>query len=152
MISGGWRYPSPRSLFFPAPAVRACACVRARHCRVECKFLTLKISWHPAAFGDRRVPRKKSMFRRVRRCEQGGCKVRSDRTRERKNRSPERKDYIGDFGFRVSSGPKPISPIFRLSGETREPALELDVHCTRREASPRPYVPRPLGPSTRTTS
>lgn len=40
----------------------------------------------------------------------------SKRTREeRKKKSlAEKKDYIGDFGFRVSSGPKPIFPIFRL--------------------------------------
>lgn len=34
--------------------------------------------------------------------------------REKKKSLAEKKDYIGDFGFRVSSGPKPIFPIFRL--------------------------------------
>lgn len=70
----------------------------------------------------------------------------SEQERE-KNRSPERKDYIGDFGFRVSSGPKPISPIFRLSDESREPALELDVHCTRRETRPHPFAPPSRDPT-----
>lgn len=38
----------------------------------------------------------------------------SERERQKKSRS-ERKDYIGDFGFRVSSGRKADFPIFRLS-------------------------------------
>lgn len=41
----------------------------------------------------------------------------SKRTREERKKKKslaEKKDYIGDFGFRVSSGPKPIFPIFRL--------------------------------------
>lgn len=38
-----------------------------------------------------------------------------ERRGEKKKKSlAEKKDYIGDFGFRVSSGPKPIFPIFRL--------------------------------------
>lgn len=36
------------------------------------------------------------------------------RGEEKKKSLAEKKDYIGDFGFRVSSGPKPIFPIFRL--------------------------------------
>lgn len=34
--------------------------------------------------------------------------------KKKKKSLAEKKDYIGDFGFRVSSGPKPIFPIFRL--------------------------------------
>lgn len=36
------------------------------------------------------------------------------RGKKKKKSLAEKKDYIGDFGFRVSSGPKPIFPIFRL--------------------------------------
>jgi len=38
----------------------------------------------------------------------------SERERKKKSQT-ERKDYIGDFGFRVSSGRKADFPIFHLS-------------------------------------
>lgn len=38
-----------------------------------------------------------------------------ERTRAKKKSRVERKDYIRDFGFRVSSGRKADFPIFRLS-------------------------------------
>lgn len=48
---------------------------------------------------------------------EGDRKVRRASEQERRGKKKslaEKKDYIGDFGFRVSSGPKPIFPIFRL--------------------------------------
>lgn len=41
-------------------------------------------------------------------------RTREEREKKKKKSLAEKKDYIGDFGFRVSSGPKPIFPIFRL--------------------------------------
>lgn len=55
--------------------------------------------------GERKGERERD--RKVRRA--------SEQERRGKKKSlAEKKDYIGDFGFRVSSGPKPIFPIFRL--------------------------------------
>lgn len=101
------------------------------YCRVECNFLTLKI-WDGGTrrpFGDRRgaevdanapgvgwceIEWKRARMRKKetdRKCTYVGRANESD---EKKSRS-ERKDYIGDFGFRVSSGRKADFPIFRLS-------------------------------------
>lgn len=103
------------------------------YCWVECNFLTLKISdWGAPTFRRQtgcRSRRERSegwMMRKMK-------KSKSERERvythtyiymcvrvgwanesEKKSRA-ERKDYIGDFGFRVSSGRKADFPIFRLS-------------------------------------
>lgn len=69
-------------------------------------------------------------------------KERKAERREKKKSQAERKDYIGDFGFRVSSGPKPISR-FSVFPPWREPPLELDAHCTSDETR-RDLPPSPL--------
>lgn len=57
--------------------------------------------------GKREGRKERERDRKVRRA--------SEQERRGKKKSlAEKKDYIGDFGFRVSSGPKPIFPIFRL--------------------------------------
>ena len=70
-----------------------------------------------------------------------GGKREREREKERESQA-ERKDYIGDFGFRVSSGPKPISR-FSVFPPWREPPLELDAHCTSDETR-RDLPSRPL--------
>lgn len=72
------------------------------------------------AFGDRRgteVDRiEGSMTQRIEKIEREReskgrevAKCGANKREEKKKSQAERKDYIGDFGFRVSSGPKPIS-------------------------------------------
>lgn len=110
------------------------------YCRVECNFLTLKISgWGAPTFRrDRRgaevdaddalrvgmtwkmkESKSKREGRRKKERKVGECVcvcVCVCRVSESEKKSrPERKDYIGDFGFRVSSGRKADFPIFRLS-------------------------------------
>lgn len=113
----------------------------ATYCRVECNFLTLKISgWGAPTFRrqtgcrsrcgrraegwddaenerEQKRERRKGRERereKIRVCAPVCiCGVRANEN-EKKSRL-ERKDYIGDFGFRVSSGRKADFPIFRLS-------------------------------------
>jgi len=66
--------------------------------------------------------------------------------RAKKKSRAERKDYIGDFGFRVSSGRKADFPDFP-SFPRREPTLELDVHCAGTETRVREVGPTLLPPT-----
>lgn len=101
------------------------------YCWVECNFLTLKISgWGAPTFRRQtgcRSRRERSegwMMRKMKKSESERERVYTHiymcarvgwaNESEKKSRA-ERKDYIGDFGFRVSSGRKADFPIFRLS-------------------------------------
>lgn len=96
--------------------------LRVTHCRVESKFLTLKISCKGTTKlletdGGTEVDRiEGSMTQRIEKIEREReskgrevAKCGANKREEKKKSQAERKDYIGDFGFRVSSGPKPIS-------------------------------------------
>lgn len=125
---GSWRYPS--SSFTPCVTYFLFFTLRVTHCRVESKFLTLKISCKGTTKlletdGGTEVDRiEGSMTQRIEKIEReresksewerGGkgrevAKCGANKREEKKKSQAERKDYIGDFGFRVSSGPKPIS-------------------------------------------
>lgn len=62
--------------------------------------------------------------------ETGERKKGEERKKKKRESQAERKDYIGDFGFRVSSGPKPISrfsvfpPVARAATRIRCPLYE----------------------------